>query len=104
TRPRGAPCLAAFTDDGPPGHGHFPLLPISPAIDAGNDVACPPTDQLGQPRVGICDIGAIEFQPTNRCPLGQGFWKTHTGAWPVTALPLRSQTYTQDALLALFDT
>ena len=23
---------------------------------------CPETDQLGQPRVGICDIGAVEFQ------------------------------------------
>jgi len=59
----GSPGLGAFTDDGTPGQGHFPLLPTSQAIDAGNDAACPPTDQLGQPRVGRCDIGAIEFQP-----------------------------------------
>jgi hypothetical protein len=59
----GDPGLGDFTDDGTPGHGHFPLLPTSQAIDAGNDAACPPTDQLGQPRVGPCDIGAIEFQP-----------------------------------------
>jgi hypothetical protein len=58
----GDPALAAFADDGIPGHGHFPLLPTSPAIDAGDDAACPPTDQLGQPRVGPCDIGAVEFQ------------------------------------------
>jgi hypothetical protein len=54
--------LAEFTDDGTPGHGHFPLLHDSPAIDAGDDAACPPLDQLGQPRVRICDIGAVEFQ------------------------------------------
>src|SRR5919108_621659 len=58
----GDPGLGAFTDDGTPGHGHFPLLPTSQAIDAGNDAVCPDTDQLGQPRVGPCDIGAIEFQ------------------------------------------
>jgi hypothetical protein len=55
------PQLAAFTDDGTPGHGHFPLQPGSPAINAGNAAACLPTDQLGQPRAGKCDIGAIEF-------------------------------------------
>jgi len=58
----GDPGLDTFTDDGTPGNGHFPLLPTSQVIDAGNDAACPPTDQLGQPRVGPCDIGAIEFQ------------------------------------------
>ena len=58
----GDPGLGDFTDNGAPGNGHFPLLPGSPAIDAGNDAFCPPTDQLGQPRVGRCDIGAIEFQ------------------------------------------
>jgi hypothetical protein len=30
-------------------------------FDAGE--ACTATDQLGQPRIGQCDIGAIEFQP-----------------------------------------
>jgi hypothetical protein len=58
----GDPQLGDFTDDGMPGRGHIPLLPDSPAIDADNTAVCPPTDQLGQPRVGLCDIGAIEFQ------------------------------------------
>jgi hypothetical protein len=58
----GDPGLADFTEDGTPGHGYFPLLASSPAIDAGNNAVCPPTDQLEQPRVGTCDIGAIEFQ------------------------------------------
>ena len=58
----GDPGLAAFVDDGMPGRGHFPLNPGSQAIDAGNSDACPPTDQLGFSRVGICDIGSVEFQ------------------------------------------
>jgi hypothetical protein len=64
----GDPDLGAFTDEGSPGRGYFPLEPTSPAIDAGNPAACPPTDQLGQPRVGVCDSGAIEFQPPGSLP------------------------------------
>jgi hypothetical protein len=55
--------LDAFIDDGTPGGGRFPLLPGSPAIDAGNNTACPATDQLETPRRGRCDIGAVEFYP-----------------------------------------
>jgi hypothetical protein len=54
--------LGPFTDDSTPGDGHLPLQADSPAIDRGNDAACPKTDQLGEKRVGPCDIGAIEFQ------------------------------------------
>ena len=62
----GDPGLGDFTDDGTPGHGHVPLLASSQAIDAANDAACPPTDQLGTPRPvepssPSCDMGAIEF-------------------------------------------
>jgi len=39
----------------------------------------------------------------NKCPLGQGFWKTHPDAWPVTSLTLGSQTYSQGELLTLLD-
>jgi hypothetical protein len=55
--------LGNFLDDGAPGHGRFPLLPVSRAIDGGNDSACPSTDQLDTPRNGPCDIGAVEFYP-----------------------------------------
>lgn len=58
----GDPGLGAFTDNGRPGNGHFPLLPTSQARDAGNDALCPRTDQLGQRRLGPCDIGAIAFR------------------------------------------
>jgi hypothetical protein len=56
--------VGEFTSDGTAGHGHVPLLKDSPAIDAANPSFCPPTDQLGQIRVGLCDIGAVEFQPS----------------------------------------
>jgi len=39
------------------------LLETSPAIDAAAN--CPAEDQLGQARVGTCDIGAFEFQGQN---------------------------------------
>jgi hypothetical protein len=58
----GEPGLGEFVDDGTPGNGHFPLLPTSPAIDAGDDAACPKRDQLQRRRDRPCDIGAVEFQ------------------------------------------
>jgi len=60
----GEPYLDSFTDAGLPGAGHYPLLPTSPLINAANNSACSVADQLGQPRVGQCDIGSIEYQPS----------------------------------------
>lgn len=64
------PHLRPFSDPGTPGTGYFALRPDSPAIDNGNDSACPESDQIGKPRIdinnigtGVCDIGAIEFFP-----------------------------------------
>jgi hypothetical protein len=84
----GDPGLGPFTDDGIPGHGHFPLLPHSPAIDAGNNTVCPATDQLGQPRVGRCDIGSIEFE---------GALPTVNDLVTFTPLPSTFQTTTDPA-------
>lgn len=39
-----------------------PLLPGSPAINAGPSSGAPATDQRGEPRVGAVDIGAFESQ------------------------------------------
>jgi hypothetical protein len=58
----GDPGLGTFTDNGTPGNGHFSLLSSSQAIDAGNNAVCFRRDQLGERRIGRCDIGAITFQ------------------------------------------
>ena len=44
-----------------------PLLPGSPAIDAGNDADCPATDIRGfaRPKGAHCDIGAYEYSDLN---------------------------------------
>lgn len=55
--------LGELTGSTTPGRAYVPLLEGSPAINAGNPATCTETDQLGRPRVGACDIGAVEFRP-----------------------------------------
>jgi CSLREA domain-containing protein/uncharacterized repeat protein (TIGR01451 family) len=60
------PLLGALADNGGATQTRA-LLAGSPAIDAGNNAACPATDQRGvmrpYPTGGTCDIGAYEFTP-----------------------------------------
>jgi hypothetical protein len=58
------PRLAPLADNGGP-TPTMALLPDSPAIDAGDDSACPPADQRGvrRPQGLACDIGAYELAP-----------------------------------------
>jgi uncharacterized delta-60 repeat protein len=58
------PLLAPLGDNGGP-TPTLALLPGSPAIDTGDDSACPPTDQRGvsRPQGLSCDIGAFELTP-----------------------------------------
>jgi hypothetical protein len=67
----GDPGLGTFQDNGEPGNGHIPLLPTSPAIGAGNNDVCPPTDQLGRERTAPCDIGAVAFIEEEGAPTAQ---------------------------------
>jgi hypothetical protein len=53
------PMLGSLADNGGPTQTLAPQSG-SPAIDAGA-AGCPATDQRGAPRVGQCDIGAVEF-------------------------------------------
>ncbi|HET8945287.1 MAG TPA: choice-of-anchor Q domain-containing protein, partial [Dehalococcoidia bacterium] len=56
------PMLGPLADNGGPTQTHA-LLADSPAIDAGDNNACPSADQRGYGRVGACDIGAYEYAP-----------------------------------------
>jgi hypothetical protein len=55
------PGLGALGDYGGP-NPTIPLLPGSPAINAGTVAGAPATDQRGELRVGAVDIGAFESQ------------------------------------------
>ena len=65
------PLLGALADNGGPTQTHA-LLAGSPAVDAGDDSRCPPTDQRGASRpadgngdgTAVCDIGAHELGAT----------------------------------------
>ena len=54
--------LVGGGEDDLPGRAYYPVLAGSPIIERGNPNACLQSDQLGNLRVGICDIGAVEFQ------------------------------------------
>jgi hypothetical protein len=58
----GLGALVGAGEDDLPGKAYYPVLSGSPVINNGNGSACPAKDQLGNPRVGRCDIGAVEFQ------------------------------------------
>ena len=59
----------------------------SPAINAGNDSACPASDQLETPRRGACDIGAVEFYPVVNDLVALGNMSTDFNPSPVPGGP-----------------
>jgi hypothetical protein len=61
------PLLGPLADNGGPTYTEA-LLAGSPAIDAGDPLACPGTDQRGvsRPQGSACDIGAFELVPVSR--------------------------------------
>jgi hypothetical protein len=58
----GLDSLVGTGEEDPPGMAHYPVLTGSPVIGRGDASSCPETDQLGNPRGGTCDIGAVESQ------------------------------------------
>ena len=58
----------------------IPLLPGSPAIEAGDGATCPASDQRGMARVGACDIGAFESQGFSLAVSGGDNQKAKPGA------------------------
>jgi hypothetical protein len=41
--------------------------------------------------------------PTEPCPLGQGYWKNTSGAWPVSTLVLGDEAYAKAELLSVLN-
>ncbi len=70
------PLLGALTSNGDPGSEHHRPLTGCLAINHANTVLTGPVDQLGLSRVGIADIGAIEYRTCLAPPAGM------TGWWP----------------------
>jgi hypothetical protein len=58
----GDPGLDAFTNNGTPGNGHFPLLSSNQAIDAGNNAVCLRRDQLGSGGLVLVTSGRSPFK------------------------------------------
>lgn len=54
----------------------IPLLEGSSAIDTGNDINCPETDQRGviRPQDAHCDIGAFEYSPATFIDVPLTYW------------------------------
>jgi len=53
---------------------------------------------------GLAIVGEPTAAEPNRCPLTQGYWKTHPDAWPVTSLTLGTVVYNQSQLLSILNT
>jgi hypothetical protein len=88
--------------------GDYTSMAIDPVDDCTFWYANEYLTQTGPPpvhtRIASLSFPACTMRVTNKCVLGQGFWKDHPNAWPVSSLTLGSQTYKQAELLSLFET
>ncbi len=75
--PSGAATVLADNSGPTPTHA---LLVGSAAINAGNAGTCTATDQRGVARVGVCDIGAVEFTAGSSARLSGGTQSSKVGA------------------------
>ncbi len=66
--------LGPLADNGGPTLTHLPD-PMSPAVDSGDDAACPIMDQRGESRPALsgCDVGSVEVQEPPFVPSGDLF-------------------------------
>jgi len=88
--------------------GDYTSMAIDPVNDCTFWYSNEYLTQTGPPpvhtRIASFSFPTCTTRVNNKCVLGQGFWKNHPNAWPVSSLTLGSQTYTQAELLSLLDT
>ena len=72
-------------------------LALGPGGFSGDQVAFGVIFTDGSQGIALGTIGG------NRCPLGQGYWKSHSSQWP-GAVTLGNQAYSQSELLAILNT
>ncbi|HMV46696.1 MAG TPA: LamG domain-containing protein [Blastocatellia bacterium] len=68
------PNLNGLSSNGQAGGDSYHPNSPSAAIDTGDPALCPATDQLGFGRVGVCDIGAVEYRSCVAPPSGMSAW------------------------------
>ena len=57
-----------------------------------------------QVTVNGASSATLDCPSPNRCPLTQGFWKNHPGAWPVSSLTLGTVNYSESQLITILKT
>jgi hypothetical protein len=87
------PLLSALASNGGPTYT-LAITTNSPAYNSGLAFYCPPKDQRGSNRVGVCDIGAFEVQLPSSTSTNAG-----TNTISTNALPLSISAKTNSFLL-----
>ncbi len=86
------PTCAVSVECNPPSGNDFPI--------GTTQVCCTATDQSGQ--TSECCFN-VTVTVGNKCPLSQGYWKSHTALWPVDTLTFGGVTYTKTQLIAILN-
>jgi hypothetical protein len=77
-------------------------IPSGSSFPSGTTTdTCTATDQAGH--TSSCSFN-VTVTHGNKCPVGSaGYWKNHTGLWPVSSLTLGNVTYNETQLLRILN-
>lgn len=78
-----------------------PIMTYYAAATGGQYVEVPASGEGAADAIN--DIIAKCGTSSNRCPRSQGFWKTHSDAWPVDSLAIGGTLYSGEQLLAVLN-